>query len=214
MTVICLVSAVPATTLAAVRGNATSTTRSAGPVEPEVGGDTSVTTASVAITSGGGGVRARGGAPAGQHVHHITGPDELDQRIVGEVQGDDPGIRSRGGLGQARSEQTYIGEYFPAPGRPGQRGVHRGRDIGVRTVGNGCRRTLFDLDVGRCEGGSRCQVTGRDQDGPHGDVRVGSQRRDGSQQHQQAGRYPTGRHGSGPTRAQAMPQPRPQRRIQ
>ena len=83
----------------------------------------------------------------GEHVHHVTGAHQIQYCAVGQGQWHDAGVRARDRFGQPRPEQAHVGEHLTAPGRAGQRRADDRPDVGLRTIGNRCRRTVFDPHI-------------------------------------------------------------------
>ena len=80
--------------------------------------ETDTTIASVAITRGAASASAM---RCGQDVDDVPGAHQIQDRVVGQVQRHDPGIRAGGGLRQPRTEQPDVGDDLTAPHRPGDR---------------------------------------------------------------------------------------------
>ena len=117
-------------------------------------------------------------------------------------------------LGQSRTQQPHIGQCLATAGGTCQRRTdHRG-EIGLRSVGNRCRRSSFERNIGRAELDSWRQVSGGDDDVDPLVIRVGAKCRDGGQDDERTGRDASGDHGAGPVRPQAVDDSTQRRRIE
>ena len=149
-----------------------------------------------------------------EHVDHIAGADEVQQRSVGEMQGHDAGVRARRRLRQPRTEQSHVGEHLAAAGWAGERRPDDLADGGLRTVGNRCGEAFFEPYVvgGQLDAGG--QVTRRHHDIGLVAVRIGAQCGDRRQDDERARRHPAGSYGARPVRPPLVDQPAARRRIE
>ena len=136
----------------------------------------------------------------GQHIHHITGPDQIEQRRVGEMQRHDARVRPGRRFGEPWPQQPHIGEHLAAAGGTGQGRPDERVQIRLGTVGNRCGRAVFEPQIGGAQFDAGSQVPGGDDDLGAVTLRIGAQRRDGGQNDECARRDAAGRHGARPVR--------------
>ena len=83
---------------------------------------------------------------------------------------------------------TAHGQCLATAGGTCQRRTDHGGEIGLRAVGNRCRRASFERNIGRAELNPWRQVPGGDDDVDPLVVRVGAKRRGGGKDDERAGR--------------------------
>ena len=148
------------------------------------------------------GIRSDGFGAGGKHVHDVTGADEIQQSAVGQGQRNDASVRACHRFGQPRSQYANVGEHLTAAGRAGQRGTYDRADLRLRTIGNRCRRSVFESHIIRRQFDTGSQVARRDDNRGAVTLWVGARCNDGGQNDEGARSDPAGGQRARPVRPQ------------